>query len=414
MSKVWKWIRRNYNAIVNSIAFYPAIISGCFLLLSFLMITLDFSELGKNLKSKIGWVSLQDATTARSIVSSIAAGVITLTVFSFSMVMIVLNQAASQMSNRILDTMIGNKFQQMVLGIYIGTIVYALFLLSTIRDVQSGIHVPAMSIYLLVLLMVIDIFLFIYFLHYVTQTVKYETIIQRIQKKTHLALKDQNHSTELLKVRDGFSPATALPAIESGYFQGYDEKQLLEFATEKRVVLEFLFSKGSYMIKGSDMMIVHGPKLSDEDVDEMMLAIDFFDGQAINLNPYFGFQQLSEVAVKALSPGINDGATAVSSIYALSDLLAFYINEPTCAMVCDNNLDVWIITKEKSFEDLVHQYLLPVWHYGKCDPFVQRSLYSTIGQLKQIDTKQKHWGILNRLLIEIEKQIASNDIHHLS
>ncbi|MBK7570359.1 MAG: DUF2254 domain-containing protein [Bacteroidetes bacterium] len=68
-----------------------------------------------------------DASTARSIISSIAAGIITLTVFSFSMVMIVLNQSASQLSNRILDKLIGSRFQQVVLGVYVGTIVYSLF-----------------------------------------------------------------------------------------------------------------------------------------------------------------------------------------------------------------------------------------------------------------------------------------------
>ena len=78
--------------------------------------------------------------------------------------MILLNQAASQMSNRMLSSMIGNRFQQLTLGFYIGTIVYALFSLSSIRDIDSGIYVPALSIYLLLLLTITDIFLFIYFI----------------------------------------------------------------------------------------------------------------------------------------------------------------------------------------------------------------------------------------------------------
>ena len=91
------------------------------------------------------------------------------------------------MSNRVLNSMIENRFQQVILGIYIGTIVYALFLLSTIRDISSGIYVPAFSIYLLILLTVIDIFLFIYFLDYVTQTVKYETVFTWAQFDSWLA-----------------------------------------------------------------------------------------------------------------------------------------------------------------------------------------------------------------------------------
>jgi uncharacterized membrane protein len=158
IKKISKWIRKFYKKTVNSIAFYPALISLGFLLLSILMLELDFSETGKHLKSQLSWLSLRDASTARSILTTIAGGIISLTVFSFSMVMILLNQAASQMSNRMLDSMIGNKFQQIILGFYIGTIVYSLFLLSTIRDITSGIHVPALSIYLLLLFTVVDIF----------------------------------------------------------------------------------------------------------------------------------------------------------------------------------------------------------------------------------------------------------------
>ena len=132
MSRLYKWIRKYYSKTVNSIAFYPALISLGFLLLSILMLELDFSETGKQLKSQLSWLSLRDASTARSILTTIAGGIISLTVFSFSMVMILLNQAASQMSNRMLDSMIGNRFQQIILGFYIGTIVYSLFLSLTL------------------------------------------------------------------------------------------------------------------------------------------------------------------------------------------------------------------------------------------------------------------------------------------
>lgn len=121
MNNFSKWIRKSYNKITGSIAFYPALIAIAFLLLSWLMLEFDFSELGKHFKAYVSWIRLKDATTAHSIVSTIVAGIISLTVFSFSMVMILLNQAASQMSNRMLESMIGNRFQQIILGFYIGT-----------------------------------------------------------------------------------------------------------------------------------------------------------------------------------------------------------------------------------------------------------------------------------------------------
>ena len=114
--RVDKWLRKNYNKITHSIAFFPAIIALGFILLSWGMLEIDFSNWGKQLKSGLSWISLKDASTARSIISTIAGAIISLTVFSFSMVMIVLNQAASQMSNRVLTSMIENRFQQIVLG----------------------------------------------------------------------------------------------------------------------------------------------------------------------------------------------------------------------------------------------------------------------------------------------------------
>ncbi len=174
--------------MTGSIAFYPAFIGLLFLIIAVLMLNFDFSEPGKQIKLQLQWLHLKDASTARNIIAVIAGGIISLTVFSFSMVMIVLNQAASQMSNRVLDKLIGNRFQQIVLGIYIGTIVYALFLLSTIRDINSGIYIPSLSVYLLILITISDIFLFIYFIHYITQSVKYEVIIRRIYEDTKAAM----------------------------------------------------------------------------------------------------------------------------------------------------------------------------------------------------------------------------------
>ena len=224
-----KWARIYYNKTIESIAFYPALIAFGFLVLSWVMLEIDFSPFGKQLKSGLSWLSLKDATTARTIISTVAGAIISLTVFSFSMVMIVLNQAASQMSNRVLNSMIENRFQQMILGTYIGTIVYALFLLSTIRDISSGIYVPALSIYLLIFLTVIDIFLFIYFLDYVTQTVKYETVIDRVQKQTMDSMQENfiEISERLLIWED--MPFIEIKTQKSGYFQDFNRKKLLAY-----------------------------------------------------------------------------------------------------------------------------------------------------------------------------------------
>lgn len=404
-----KWLRGTYNKAVNSIAFYPALIAVGFLVLSWLMLELDFSETGKHIKTYYSWVRLKDASTARSIVSTISGGIISLMVFSFSMVMILLNQAASQMSNRMLESMIGNRFQQLVLGTYIGTIVYSLFLLTTIRDIESGIYVPALSIYLLVALTVFDIFVFIYFLHYVTQSVKFETIIKRVHHQTLKSLK-QVCSMYYEAIP---TPPTTIPIVfltsNSGTFQGADQKSLLQFLQTNSGSVQLIHPPGTYLLGSQPVLKWYGSKLSDERKEELLLTLDFYSGQPVEHNSYYGFHQLTEVALKALSPGINDPETAVLSLHALADLFSYRLNHYPKMVFSDEKDINRIYITEGSFEHLFADCIYPVWDYGSDDRYIQQALYSIITQLQNLDTMQSQTELFAEMLNKINHKISEKD-----
>lgn len=402
------WISIYYNKIRESIAFYPAIIAIAFLALSWGMLEVDFSDFGKQVKSGLSWLSLRDASTARSIISTVAGAIISLTVFSFSMVMIVLNQAASQMSNRVLNSMIENRFQQVVLGIYIGTIVYALFLLSTIRDNSNGLNVPALSIYLLLLLTVIDIFLFIYFLDYVTQTVKYETVINRIKKHTlHTMSTDRVNSAEALPNWERL-PFIEVKAQKSGYFQGINEKQLSELAKHHDFYITFLHMQSAFILEGTPLLWLHSEKsFKGKDLEKIHETIYFFTGQPINSNSNYGFKQLSEVAVKALSPGINDPGTAVLSLHALFEMLAYRLQRIGHLLVMDNDDVCRILVPKPTLEEMFKSYIIPIWDYGKGDAYLCKELIKMIEQLKVIDSKRRYTNMLDDFIKVMQSQIAS-------
>jgi len=400
-----KWFRVYYNKIIESIAFYPAIIAIGFLLLSWGMIEIDFSPWGKNVKGGLSWLSLKDASTARSIISTVAGAIISLTVFSFSMVMIVLNQAASQMSNRVLTSMIENRIQQVILGVYIGTIVYALFLLSTIRDIDSGVYIPALSIYLLILLTVIDIFLFIYFLDYVTQTVKYETVINRVQKHTMATMEKKFEDLKKENISWSHLPFIEIRSDESNYFQGFNEKKLLKIACEKNLCISFLYKQATYLIKGIVFMKVYGTGLFDDECKhDLLSATDFFKGQPIDRNADYGFNQLTEVAIKALSPGINDPGTAVISLHSLSDLFAYKLYHNLPSVRLDNEGVKRIYIPCSSFDDMFEKCIHPIWNYGKNDEYIQKEITHMLKQLIAADHKKLYTVVFDNLMKEIEKQ----------
>jgi len=372
-----KWIKVVYNKTIASIAFLPAIIALSFLFLSFLMIQLDFSETGKAIKLNLRWISLKDASKARSIIYSIVSGIISLTVFSLSMVIILLNQAASQTSNRVLNQLFGNRFQEFVLGFYLGVIVYALFLLSTIRNVDSGIYVPSINVYLLIVLTIIDIFLFIYFLHRFTQSVKYETIIHRIFVDTIASLKKscflKDQPEIIVSKEEGFK----INAYNLGLYQGFDRVQLLELCEKKNALIFFLYTVGTVVFKNNSLLIVvNKSSLSEDFESKLKTLINIHRGQEIDTNYYYyyGLNQLMEIAINALSAGKNDPSTAIISLRSLADLLTYKLQNFSETNFRNKNGNLRIITRERSFEKIFSDFIIPIWNYGKNDDLVQREM----------------------------------------
>lgn len=398
-----KWSVKTIRRIFHSIAFYPAIIACFYLALSYLMIQFDFSDTGKQVKTQWDWLRLRDASTARSIISVIAAGILSLAVFSFTMVMVVLNQAASQMSNRVLDKLIGNRFQQIVLGIYIGTIVYSLFLLSAIRDVDKGVSVPSLSTYLLIVIAVVNIFLFIYFLHYITQSVKYIVIIKRIRKETEQELKRTCFLADepsVLETREGF----AITASKAGMFNGFDKAGLAGLAAQYDGIVSFQHPVGTFLVTGSPLATFTAKKTFDtEKAREEILSWVYIEDEAgVEGNYSHGLRQLTEIAVKALSPGINDPGTAVESLRAIAELLSYRMCYHPANSVKDDEGIVRVITVEKRFEDLLEETLLPIWDYGKNDRFVQREMQYLLASMERVT----HNGFIEELLRKIKARVA--------
>jgi uncharacterized membrane protein len=378
------WIRYKYNRIVNSIAFYPAFISLIFLISSILLISFDFSDYGKQLKSRLPWLSLRDASTARNIIGVVAAGILSLTVFSFSMVMIVLNQAASQMSNRVLNKLIGNRFQQVVLGIYIGTIVFALFLLTTIRDIDEGVYIPAISTYLLIVVAIFDIFVFIYFLHYITQSVKYEVIIHRIYTETHNSLMHRcklDHEPE--KISDnGFDYSIEAP--RGGVYEGFDIEALLKICKEEDFKVYIPNISGTYVLKGIPIIKVNKPVNKKETVQALQSALFLNQDETISNNFFYGFRQLTEIAVKALSPGINDPGTASIALRSLFRLFTHRVYLHPENVVTDKNNIARIYITEPDFTTIFDATVLPIWDYGKNDRIIRNEMSLLLKQFLQL------------------------------
>lgn len=375
------WVRTRYRVIVNSIAFYPAFIALLFALLSVFLIWFDFTPTGRDIRSGLGWMGLKDASAARAIIATIAGGTITLTVFSFSMVMIVLNQAASQLSNRILDQLIGNRFQQMVLGTYIGSIIYALLLLSAVRENGDEASLPVISTYLLILIAIVDIFLFIYFLHFITQAVKYEVIISRIAAETQRSLeKTCGSDQEVVE-----EPRAELPFVvsctTSGIQQDMDDAALLSYCVRHDCAIAFADLPGTFLLKGAPLVRTDRP-LSEEEQDALRDLLPLSRTGSVASNYAFGLRQLTEVALKALSPGVNDPGTAILAIRSLFELFSYRLEHFPVPVLRDENDRERVFKRVWTFDLIFSATVRAIWDVGHGDRSIRHELEVLLPQLR--------------------------------
>ena len=380
MDKTRIWFSNRYEQIISSIAFLPGIISLGFLVLAVIVLQFDFSETGQQLKSDLKWLTLKDSSTARSILGAIASGVISLTVFSFTMVMIVLNQAASQMSNRVLDKLIGNRFQQIVLGIYIGTLVYTFFLFSTIRDTESRFQIPSISIFTIILFTVFDLFLFIYFLHFVTQSVKYNVIIDRIKTATFRGMRDFCTENKETAPTQDFAGIGMIRAERSGIFEGFDTKEIMAACEENQCSFVALHPMGTFILQGQPIL-KSSRAVPDEQIKDVLRGVVFSEQELINHNYEYGMRQLSEIALKALSPGINDPGTAILSFRALMDLLQYRGRYFPKSSLKNEDSPFLVIRQEYTFDSLFERNIYPIWDYGKEDRMIRYEFKLLLEQL---------------------------------
>jgi len=405
MDKIRIWLIARYQTFISSIAFIPGFISLGFLVLAALMLSFDLSEEGQHLKADIPWLTIKDPSTARSVLGAIVGGIISLTVFSFSMVMIVLSQAASQMSNRVLDKLIGNRFQQIVLGIYIGTIIYTFFIFSTIREYGDSFQIPSLSIFLLTIITVIDLFLFIYFLHYITQSVKYDVIIDRIKSTTFEAMEAFCTENEEIKEVSKFAALSVVRAARSGIFEGFDTKEMMNFLSKNKCSMSSIYPMGTYVLRGQPVLKC-SRNLEDAQLEKAVLGITVSNQESVNNNYEYGFRQLSEIALKALSPGINDPGTAIISLRALVDLLGFRANNFPSASLSQEDVPYILYRKELSFDTLFERVICPIWDYGKEDRMLQHEFKLLLGQLSLVLISPP----LLKLLEQVEKKVGDESV----
>lgn len=378
-----KYLVKYYRDIITSIAFLPTIIIMAFLALAVLMVEIEHWEIEWLTKKYLPFLIIDNANTARSLLSTLIGGLLSLTVFSFSMVMIVLNQASSQFSPRILPGIISKKSHQTVLGIYIGTLIYSLIVLANVERSLNNFAVPSFSIFVAILSGLLCITLFVYFIHDISSSIKPDYILQSIYDSTLAKLLHQKNSFQQENLQPDTFQENDWPRITSrqtGVVQEVLRTGIFDYATEQDLQLKVLVCPGETLLSGTDLF----SSPNDISAEQKKAISRFFvvSKQELDLAlPQAGFKQVVEILQKAMSPGINDPGTALSALNVLGHLLASRIQLHDWCLQYDEQEKLRVILKLGDFPGLLYIISASIRQYIKHDVVVCRAMVTMYEKL---------------------------------
>ena len=369
MNKLLIRLKFFYSKIASNIAFYPSVIAIIGALFGFFMVYAEAQGISKYLIEHAPTLVINDADTARVILSTFIGGVFTLMVFSFSMVMLLLNQASNNYSPRILPGLISNKRHQYVLGFFIAVIIYCIIVLLSIEPTEDKYQLPGFAVLVGIILGVLVLAAFIYFIHSISQSIQINNITERIYSVAQERMiwlidkEEEDISKHHFSDTDSW---TAYKTKKSGQLNDIALDALADLCKEADCMIEILVPKGIFLLEGTPLVKIN-KELNEPNQEKLYACFGFSRSEVVKNNYVLGFKQLTEIALKAMSPGINDPGTAITCIDYLTELFALRMQRSDQDYMANEDKVAVVKLKTVDFSELLYFIYASLRQYCKHD-----------------------------------------------
>lgn len=321
------------------------------------------------------------ASGARIVLSTIAGSMITVAGTVFSITIVTLTLASTQFGPRLLRNFMQSTVNKVVLGSFISTFVYCLCVLGSVEPAGRESFVPGLSVNFAVILALFNVAILIYFIHHVARSIQVETVIHNINcdliKNIENFFSEKSESNEgeaLSLVRSDSSSKNSkedneIVAWEHGYLQAIDKDALRKFACENEVSLTLIQRQGDYITRGMPLVAVgRNQSFSEEACTTLRKAFLLGAQRTSEQDVEYSIHQLVEIAVRALSPGVNDPFTALGCIDYLGSVICRIMERDFPAEHLFGEDDEVLVTlKVVSFSGIVRAAFDQIRQHGSND-----------------------------------------------
>lgn len=332
-SVVPAWLINLGDRLRTSFWFLPFLMALSAIALAIAMSWVDRSVEPK-WREGISWIYSGGEEGARAVLSTLAGSMITVAGVVYSITVVVLTLASSQFGPRLMRNFIGDRVNQTVLGVFVASFVYCLLVLRSIGAPHAGAaDVPNLSVTVGVVLGVLSLLVLIYFIHHIATSIQAFSVISAIAGELDkqidslfpesIGAESDDSERGAADVRANADDADWITADGAGYLRLIDDSHLLDSACDNDLVIELYVRPGDFVVRDQRLAAVRPKGKIDARGAKRLRAAFLLGDQRTNVqDANFAVDQLVEIALRALSPGVNDPFTALQCIHRLGDLLS--------------------------------------------------------------------------------------------
>jgi uncharacterized membrane protein len=368
----------------------PLCLSALALGLAYWILTSGASFLEVRDVGGLWWLYGGDASSARDLMSSLLSGLMTMTSLVVSVTFVILTLAANQLGPRLISTFMGDRQIQFVLGLFLGTILYVLVVLRSLDETLGTEGVPHVAVTIGSALTVICLFALLFYVHKIARAIIADSIVARVAGDLHNDIRNMlsmgPSETERAIPDLTKSRASAVSLDRSGYIQVIDYDRLAALACYENAVIQVKVRAGHFVLKNGEHVVVHAGRSLGEDAVQAIRAAFVIGGERSSAQDLeFGLRQLVEIALRALSPGINDPYTAIAVIDRLGAALEEVFQRSLQQAVWrDKDGEVRVIAQRSEVQGLTDAAFDAIRQAGQNIPAVLIRMADVLGQLASV------------------------------
>ena len=305
------------------------------------------------------------AEGSRQMLSTLAGSMMTVLGVTFSMTLVALTLASSQYTSRVLRIFMRSRTTQTTLGVFAGTFTYCLIVLRTIRSSGAVEFIPGLAVFFAFVLALGSVGILIFFIHHIASSIQASSIIASVARETYSAIdrlfpgekeqgvEEKEDEEQFLRILNEMT-WSAIPAEESGYIQSVDSEALVRLARDKKTILRMEHGIGDFVVQKTALAALALEEAPDkETVAAINAAYSISIHRTVDQDPAFGVRQIEDIALKALSPGVNDTSTAVMCIDHLTAILAHLAGRQLPPSRISQDGELRVIRVVPTFESLL-------------------------------------------------------------